>query len=442
MNASGTETLRGVLSALDSGETTSTELTDRCLKAAETDRALNNFICLSEFAVSEAARADALRKKGIRLPLLGVPFAVKDNIDVAGLATTCASKCLLGNVPVSDAEIIAKLRSDGAVVIGKTNMDEFAMGSTDEYPAFGPVKNAHDCRRVPGGSSGGSANSVAAGQVAFALGSDTGGSVRQPAAYCGVVGLKPTFDRAGRRGLNGLSPSLDTYGIFARNCVDAAIVFGVVYGVACSVSDSGMHGLKVGIADEFIDADVQPGVKRMFFAAADALTAAGAETVRVRLPSLVAALPAYHIISSAEAARTFSRKYEHLDPNVLGEEVKRRLILGKTVVTGVNYDNLYIKAAKVRAVVRAQFDDALNKCDVLISPTCPSVATFIGAERDPNKTHGNDVFAAPVSLAGLPAVSVPFGSSDGMPVGIQIIGKARTEAILLGVGHVLMNSAL
>ena len=430
-------TVRSVLSAVAGGASVEKIVSD-CLDRIKLRAELNNFISIYGGAINAAAKCDELEKSGAALPLLGVPFAVKDNIDIKGLVTTCASRCQKDNLADKDAEIVKRLKAAGAVLVGKTNMDEFAMGSTNEYSAYGCVKNALDMTRVPGGSSGGSANAVAAGQVAFAIGTDTGGSVRQPAAFCGVVGLKPTAGAINRDGLFGLSPSLDSYGIFAADCDGVQTVFDVLtngrFNAACDVVCTDACDMTIGVADEFEAQPMDAGVKTAYLCAVKALEKAGARVVRVRLPSLGAALAAYHVISSAEAARTFAEKLGGVDLSLLGGEVKRRIVMGRIVASGDNYESLYIKAAKVRAVIAAEFAAALDKCDVIVSPATPTVATKLGSQRDPNATHAFDAFSAPVSLAGLPAMSVPFGSSDGMPAGLQIIGKPNAEHTVLRAG--------
>ena len=431
-------TVRRVLSALRSGEISAESLIQNCLDNIDRRAELNNFISLMGGASEAAQRSDERIKSGKSLPLDGLTFAVKDNVEVAGERTTCASRALFDYTSRSDADIVVRLKALGAVLVGKTNMDEFAMGSTNEYSAFGGVKNALDTDRVPGGSSGGSANAVAAGQVAFAIGSDTGGSVRQPAAFCGVVGLKPTFGAIRTDGLMGLSPSLDTYGIFAADCDGARIVFDALCGNADNKGEAtGVADLKIGIVDEYETSPVEKGVSDAYRRALDALKAMGAEIVRISIPSVKAALSAYHVISSAEAANSFFDRFGGVDKTLLGGEVKRRLIIGRTVVSGDNYENLYIKAAKVRAVIKREFNAALDKCDVILSPTTPTVATPIKQLRSPGNIHSFDAFLAPVSLAGLPAASVPFGTSLGMPAGLQVISRANAEHTILAVGEAL-----
>lgn len=435
--------LKELSAALAGGEVTSVECTKVCLDRIEQTSWLNNFITLCADAVECAERADKMRRHGNVNALCGVPIAVKDNIDVCGTVTSCASRfCLNGKPAATDAAVIQKLKRLGVVIIGKTNMDEFAMGSTNEYSAFGGVKNFRDLSRVAGGSSGGSANSVAARQVPCALGSDSGGSVRQPAAYCGVVGLKPTYAAVNTCGLMGLSPSFDHIGTFTRDCDDALMLYGGICENAAQLPtepNGDICGKTIGVLDGG-NTCVQPGVETVFAAATEKLKSFGANIIKISIPSLNAALAAYHVISSSEAAETFCERAFCGDTSLLGGEVKRRLITGKLLTVGSRYDDLYIKAAKVRAVIKGEFEKALCCCDALISPTSPTTAVKFGG-IDPQKTHGNDVFTVAVGLAGLPAVSVPCGLTDGLPVGMQIIGNRFKEAEILGIGKAVMRVA-
>lgn len=436
---------------LRSGALSSEELTRACLDRIAKTRELGNYITVAEeAAIFVARRADDIRKtNGNISPLLGIPIAVKDNIYTRGIKTTCGSRMLDGFVPDCDAVAVQKLKAAGAVIIGKTNMDELAFGSTNEYSAYGVVKNALDLTRVPGGSSGGSANTVAAGQVPLALGSDTGGSVRQPAAYCGVVGLKPTYSAVSRKGLFELSPSLEQIGTFSRTCDDALTLLSVITGGEGTLGtpdlpkalDGIVRGKRIGIAKEFIFA-IKRGVTFAYKDALKKLEDLGAIKTYVSMPSFDMGLSAYHVLSSAEAAVALPKfvRDNNLNFNAVGAEAKRRMALGAYVTDGNNYDELYIKAAKVRTAIKRDFDKAFDNCDVLICPTTMSVAARLGAQSDPAVMHRNDVFLAPVSLVGLPAVSVPFGAVDGMPVGIQIIGKRFAEAEILNVGKALMSN--
>lgn len=389
-------------------ELTATEVVKACLERIRATENLNNFITVCEdAAISAATEADKALNSGASTSVLcGVPIAVKDNIATAGIRTTCASRTLENYVPSSDAAVVKKLKAAGAIIIGKTNMDEFAMGSTNENSAFGAAKNAKDTTRVTGGSSGGSANCVAARQAFCAIGSDTGGSARQPAAYCGVVGLKPTFGAIDCDGLIGFAPSLDCVGLIARDCDDVATLFASLYdGTAgernkyCGLTEIDLRGMTVGVADEFMNVE---------YLDEQALSAYNRALTALR-----------------DGAQT-------------GAEFKRRIITGEYVTDGARYEELYVKAARVRAVIRSEYLRALQTCDVLICPTAPNVAPKIGEKLPPDVSHYNDMYAAPVSLAGLPAVSVPFGTAHGMPVGVQIIGKCFDEGGILDIGKAVM----
>ncbi|MDE6201354.1 MAG: aspartyl/glutamyl-tRNA amidotransferase subunit A [Clostridiales bacterium] len=410
------------------------------------DILLNNFInvCVDQ-ALDEAERIGRDIKNGKRFDdkkLLGVPVAVKDNICTAGVQTTCASRLLSKFVPDDDAEVISRLKRAGAIIIGKTNMDEFAFGSANEYSAFGSVRNALDNNCVAGGSSGGSANSVAAGEAPLALGTDTGGSVRQPAAFCGVVGLKPTYGAINSRGVIGLCPSMEQVGTLSKTCDDALLLFSVLSGRdELRALDGSVRGITVGVAKEFLQAEKSDGVARAFENAIGQLKALGVNIVEVSVPSFFAGLPTYHVLSSAEAMHSFRKVVDaYPDTVLLGDEVKRRMLTGATVTDGENYDKLYIKAAKVRTVITAEYDKALSCCDALLSPTAATVASPIGGMTDPQQEHMCDSYLAPVSLAGLPAVSVPFGKENGLPIGLQIIGKRNAEREILNIGKALMNA--
>ena len=429
-------------------ELTATEVVRACLERIRATENLNNFITVCEdAAIAAATEADnALNRGAATSVLCGVPIAVKDNIATAGIRTTCASRTLENYVPSSDAAVVKKLKAAGAIIIGKTNMDEFAMGSTNENSAFGAAKNAKDTTRVTGGSSGGSANCVAARQAFCAIGSDTGGSARQPAAYCGVVGLKPTFGAIDCDGLIGFAPSLDCVGLIARDCDDVATLFASLYdGTAgernkyCGLTEVDLRGMTVGVADEFMNVEyLDEQALSAYNRALTALRDAGAKTVRVGLPSFAAGIAAYHVISSAEAANSYKQiKRTMRDGAQTGAEFKRRIITGEYVTDGARYEELYVKAARVRAVIRSEYLRALQTCDVLICPTAPNVAPKIGEKLPPDVSHYNDMYAAPVSLAGLPAVSVPFGTAHGMPVGMQIIGRHNAEYTILAVGKQL-----
>lgn len=429
--------------AIVGGEVKPTEVVIDCLGKIRDGR-LNNFITVcADSAFCAAEQAEQYIKSGTLADkkLLGVPVAVKDNICAAGVKTTCASRLLDGFVPDSDAEVVERLKRAGAIIIGKTNMDEFAFGSANEYSAFGCVRNARDNNRVAGGSSGGSANAVAAGEAVLALGTDTGGSVRQPAAFCGVVGLKPTYGAIDRRGVIGLCPSMEQVGMLSKNCDDALLLFSVLTGRELCPLDGNVRGITIGVAKEFLQAEKSDGVAKSFENAIQALKSIGVNVVEVSIPSFFAGLPAYHVLSSAEATHNFRNvinEYPHT--SVLGNEVRRRMLTGAVVTDGENYDKLYIKAAKVRTVITAEYDNALSACDALLCPTTSTTATPIGCITDPQQEHMCDSYLAPVSLAGLPAVSVPFGKENGLPIGMQIIGKRNGEREILNIGKTLMNA--
>lgn len=429
--------------ALRDKRVSAVEATRACLDKIHKTRELNNFISLcEERAMTDAARADAMIARGELSSLCGVPLAVKDNICVSGVRCTCGSRLFEKYVPEADATVVRRLEKAGAVIIGKTNMDELAMGSTDESSAFGAVKNALDISRVPGGSSGGSANCVAARQAFGALGTDTGGSIRQPAAYCGTVGLKPTFGVVPTDGLVGFCRSLDTVGVFARDCDGALTLFGAIAGRNdIEPLDGDVRGKTIGIADEIMRADTDDGVRLEFESAVKRLSEAGANIVRVAVNSFCATLSAYHILSSAEASESILR-FAGDDKSklaMLGAEVRRRIVTGATVKSGDNFDDLYVRAAKVRAVIKREYESALERCDAFISPATSSVATLLGEGSDPIKTHKGDYFLAGVSLAGLPAASVPCGYSVGLPVGMQIIGGRNGEREILNIGKAVMR---
>ena len=429
---------------VNNGEVTAVSAVKACLENIYKSADLNNFITVCEGEALEAAeRVDTDVKNGKRGMLAGVPIAVKDNICCRGIKTTCASRIMSDFVPDFDAEVILRLKRAGAVIVGKTNMDEFAFGSANEYSAYGAVKNARDKTRVAGGSSGGSANAVAAGQVALALGTDTGGSVRQPAAYCGVVGLKPTFGAIEKKGVIGMCPSLEQVGTISKSCDDAALLFSVLSGRDIPRTLDGIiAGKTIGVAAEFINSEMSEEMKTAFFGAVETLKALGAKIAEVSVPSFPFGLAAYHVLSSAVAVNSFKRVFkQHAQTELLGDEVKRRLFTGAVMLSGDNYDDLYIKAAKVRTVIKCDYDNALNCCDALLCPTSSHAATKVGEVIDPHKGHMCDSFLAPVSLAGLPAVSVPFGSENSLPLGVQIIGRRNAEFDILNIGTALTTAS-
>jgi aspartyl-tRNA(Asn)/glutamyl-tRNA(Gln) amidotransferase subunit A len=406
-------------------------------------------------------------------PLAGVPVALKDNLCTRGIPTTCSSRILEGWLPPYDATVVTRLAAAGALMIGKTNMDEFAMGSSTESSAFGATRNPHDTSRVPGGSSGGSAAAVAAGFAPLALGSDTGGSIRQPAALCGVVGMKPTYGTVSRYGLVAFASSLDQIGPFATSVADAALLFDVIGGHdpldstslnrptprVLSVLDDGVDGLTVGMLTEFLDG-AAPDVVARVHQAAEALAAAGARIEEVSVPEVNLGLSAYYLIAPGEASSNLAR-YDGVRYGVrvdaedtvamntatrsqgFGAEVKRRIMLGTYVLSAGYLDAYYNQALRVRTRIIEGFANAYARCDVLLGPTAPTTAFALGAKvDDPLTMYLSDVCTIPSNLAGHPAISVPFGSGDdGLPIGVQLLGPALSEGMLLQVAAVVEAAA-
>jgi aspartyl-tRNA(Asn)/glutamyl-tRNA(Gln) amidotransferase subunit A len=438
------------------------ELTRLSLERANKLKELNAFISLTESEALRAAEAaDARLKKGESGALLGIPVAVKDVLTTVDAPTTCASKILKNFVAPYDATVVKKLREAGAVIVGKTNMDEFAMGSSNENSAFGPCKNPWNKGHVPGGSSGGSAAAVAARIVPMALGSDTGGSVRQPAAFCNIVGLKPSYGRISRYGLIAFASSLDQVGIFTKTAQESFEVLKLLAGrdpldstsaanpvPSYDVSSTSIKGLRIGIPKEYavkgLDAEVQANVQ----AAIKKLEALGAKIVDISLPHTQAAVAAYYIIAPAEACSNLARydgiRYGHRASGAtslaelysksrgegFGEEVKRRIMIGTYVLSRGYYDAYYVKAQKVRTLIANDFNAAFaDKCDVIACPTAPVTAFKIGDKiTDPLAMYLTDAFTLPASLAGLPGISIPCGfSSANMPIGLQLLGKQFDE---------------
>src|SRR5215470_8554481 len=420
-----------------------------------------------ETALARAVEADARFQAGAPLgPLDGVPLGLKDVLCTRGVRTTCGSKILEKFVPPYDATVVARLNRAGAVVLGKLNMDEFAMGSSTENSGFFTTRNPWDLSRVPGGSSGGSAAAVTADFAAATFGTDTGGSIRQPAAFCGNVGLKPTYGRVSRYGLVAFASSLDQIGPFTKTVADAALVLRVIAGVdpmdstaaAVPVSDyraalaGGVAGLRLGIPREYFIDGMDPEVERAVRAAVDVLRGLGAKTEEVSLPHTEYGLAAYYLIGPAEASSNLARydgvKYGLRLPGArdivemesrtraagFGKEVKRRVMLGTYALSAGYYDAYYGKAQKVRTLVLRDFQRAFEHVDVIVAPTTPGVAFKLGEREDPLQMYLNDVFTIPVNLAGLPGLSMPAGfTQNGLPIGLQIIGKAFDEATILKV---------
>jgi len=464
---SATEIARRVASRDVSAEEVTRAHLDRI---AEADGGIDAFLHVAaERARAQARRIDADLSAGRTAPpLAGVPVAVKDVLDIEDLPTTCGSRMLDGYRPPFTATAVARLEAAGAVVLGKTNMDEFAMGSSTENSAFKPTRNPWAPDRVPGGSSGGSAAAVAAGMAPVALGSDTGGSIRQPAALCGVVGLKPTYGRVSRCGLVAFASSLDQVGPIARSVEDAARMAEVLCGwdprdatsarmdvPAFAAVLGGGAGLRVGVPWRFLAAGVDEGIMSAFRAAIDALRSGGAELVDVDLPHVSHAIATYYIVATAEASSNLARydgvryglraggpgaslrrMYGETRDRGFGPEVKRRIILGTFVLSAGYYDAYYLRAQKARTLIRRDFERAFAECDVIATPTSPVPAFRLGEKTaDPLQMYLADIFTVPANLAGIPGLSLPCGFAGGLPAGLQLLARPFDEATLLRVGH-------
>ena len=421
-----------------------------------------------ENALAQAAKVDAMIAAGEKIaPLAGIPGAIKDNICTKGLLTTCSSKMLANVVPIYDAHVIKKLRAEETIFLGKTNMDEFAMGSTTESSYFQATHNPWNLDRVPGGSSGGSAAAIAAGEAIWTLGSDTGGSIRQPASFNGCVGIKPTYGRVSRYGCVAFASSLDQIGPITRDVTDAATVLNTICGkdehdstsLPVEVPDftkalrQDVKGLRIGLPKEYYGEGLDPKVHAELKKAIAQYEAMGAEIVEISLPHTEYAVITYYIIAPAEASANLARydgvRYGFRAANAtsapemttlsrtegFGAEVKRRIMLGTYVLSSGYYDAYYKKAMQVRTLIRRDFDSAFEKCDVILAPTSPVVAYPIDGKMDPLSIYMLDVYTIPVNMAGLPGISVPCGFADGMPVGMQLLAPAFAEARLLAVCH-------
>jgi aspartyl-tRNA(Asn)/glutamyl-tRNA(Gln) amidotransferase subunit A len=456
--------------ALAAKKVSSAELTRAFLGRIGKLKELNAFITVDEGgALERAAQADARRAGGAGGPLTGVPFAHKDIYCTQGLRTTCGSRMLENFVSPYDAHVVEQFSAAGAVALGKCNMDEFAMGSSNENSYFGPVRNPWDRGRVPGGSSGGSAAAVAARMVPAATGTDTGGSVRQPAAFSGVCGLRPTYGLVSRYGLIAFASSLDQAGPIARSAADLALLMNVMAGHDrrdstsvdrrkedyCANLAPSLDGLRIGLPKEYFGGGLEPGVRKAVEQAVGWFRAQGARPVEVELPHTRVAVAAYYVIAPAEASSNLSRfdgvRYGHrakeygdlLDmycrtrAEGFGAEVKGRILVGTYVLSHGYYDAYYLQAQKIRRLVAQDFALAFEKCDVIIGPTAPTTAFELGARtEDPVQMYLGDVFTIPAPLAGLPALSVPCGfDGAGLPVGLQLMGRHFREGLLLGVAH-------
>lgn len=422
-----------------------------------------------EGAIRAAKAADQARSEGRACSrLAGIPVALKDNICTKGIPTTCASKILEGYMSPYDAYVVERLRSEEMVIIGKTNMDEFAMGTSTENSAFFPTRNPWDLSRVPGGSSGGSAAAVASGEVPAALGSDTGGSIRTPAAYCGVVGLKPSYGLVSRYGLVSYASSLDQIGLLTGDVRDCAIMLRVIAGHdsrdSTSVQtepvdyeanlDEEVAGMVIGLPKEYYGAGIDPKIMELVLEAARTLEGLGVRVEEVSIPTLDYALAAYYVIAPAEASSNLARydgvrygcRYDRATDSVsmfmetrgrgLGLEVKRRIIMGTYVLSAGYYDQYYRKAQQVRTLIRRDFERVLQHCDALITPTTPTIAFKLGEKtEDPLSMYMSDVCTVAANLVGIPAISLPCGMHEGCPVGVQLMGRKFDEARLLRIAY-------
>ncbi|MCC1495204.1 Asp-tRNA(Asn)/Glu-tRNA(Gln) amidotransferase subunit GatA [Alcanivorax sp. 1008] len=463
-------TLTELKALLDGGKVSARELTDTFLARIESlDGELNSFVTVTtEQARLEADAADAARSKGEAGLLNGLPIAHKDIFCTDGVRTSCGSRMLDNFISPYDATVVKKMRAAGAIMLGKTNMDEFAMGSSNETSFYGPVKNPWDLSRVPGGSSGGSAAAVAARLAPAATGTDTGGSIRQPAALTGITGLKPTYGTVSRWGMIAFASSLDQAGPMAQSAADCALMLQTMVGhdVKDSTSldrtaddyladlDKPLAGLTVGLPEEFFPASLDGRIAELTRETARELERQGAKVVSVSLPSVKLSVPAYYVIAPAEASSNLSRfdgvryGYRCQDPVDLmdlykrsrsegfGDEVQRRILVGTYALSHGYYDAYYLRAQKVRRLISDDFARAFEKADVILGPTSPEVAFQLGAKKDdPVTMYMADVFTIAVNLAGLPALSMPGGAIDGLPVGVQLIGNYFREGQILNVAH-------
>lgn len=467
-------TAREARALLDAKQLSSTELTTALLERIESiEPLLNCHITLSpERALAQAAEADKHISSGASSSLTGIPISLKDVLVTADLPTTAGSQILKGFQSPWDATVVRRMREQKAVFVGKSNTDEFAMGSSTENSSYGVTRNPWNQDRVPGGSSGGPAAAVASGEAMLSLGSDTGGSIRQPAGFCGIVGLKPTYGRVSRLGLIAFGSSLDQIGPFARSVEDAALLLEAIAGHDPEDSTSApipapelrshltgdLRGIRIGVAEEYAVDGMEPAVEAAVSDAVNALKSAGATIERISLPHTKYALPTYYITAPAEASANLSRfdgvkyglsidsaslreMYEQTRGQGFGPEVKRRIMLGTYALSSGYYDAYYVKAQKVRTLLKQDFEAAFGQVDVIVAPTSPTVAFPIGARLDdPYQMYLADVFTIPANMAGIPGVSVPCGFSDGLPIGLQFLGKAFDEATMLGVAYAYEQS--
>jgi aspartyl-tRNA(Asn)/glutamyl-tRNA(Gln) amidotransferase subunit A len=471
-------TIEAARAAVQARKTTATSLAEAFYaKIDKTDPEIGAYLTLSkDRALEQAARMDSLAAKGEELPPLGgVPVGIKDVMVTRGVRTTAGSKILANYIPPYDCTAVARLEAAGAVVLGKLNCDEFAMGSSNENSAWRPVHNPRDLSRVPGGSSGGSAAAVAADMAVATLGSDTGGSIRQPASFCGVVGLMPTYGRVSRYGLIAFASSLDRIGPLAKTVRDAAIVLRTIAGRDPMDSTSAevpvpnyvaelekpVRGLTLGVAKEYFGEGLDSEVRKLVETAIQKLAGSGCEIVPVSLPHTEYAIPTYYIVATAEAssnlarfdgvrygyrardARTLSEMYRRSRDHGFGAEVKRRIMLGTYALSAGYYDAYYLKAQRVRTLLVRDFEEAFKKVDAIVTPTSPTAAFKLGEKvDDPLSMYLADIFTVTADLAGIPGISVPCGETkENLPVGLQILGKHFDEATILRVAHAYEQAA-
>src|SRR5215469_296672 len=460
------------------GEITASEIVRAYfLRIGQTEPKVKAYVTQTKEGAVAQARAldDALKGWRKTLPMMGMPLAIKDNICTEGVLTTCASRMLGNFVPPYDATVIRRLREQGYLLLGKTNLDEFAMGSSTENSAFGPSRNPWNLHCVPGGSSGGSAAAVAADECAAALGSDTGGSIRQPAAFCGVVGLKPTYGRVSRYGLIAFASSLDHIGPLTKTVKDAAIMLHTIAGRDPMDStsadlpvpdylaelDKPVKGLKIGVAREYFGAGLESETRNAVEAGIQKLAKMGCEVIEVSLPHTKFAIPAYYLVATAEAssnlarfdgvrygyratnARSLSDMYRRTRNQGFGAEVKRRIMLGTYALSAGYYDAYYLKAQRARTLLTRDFDEAFKIADVIVGPTSPTPAFKLGEKvDDPLAMYLADIYTVTANLAGIPGISVPVGKSkENLPIGMQIFGKHFDESTILRVAHAYEKAA-
>ena len=475
-----TASLTELVSSLQTKKVSSVELTKAYLTQCEKwNGKLNAFITMNDHALTEAAAADELRAKGVSVgPLAGVPVAIKDMLCTQGLRTTAASKILDNFVPPYSSTVVERLQKAGAIVLGKTNQDEFAMGSSSETSAFGLSRNPWNLDYVPGGSSGGSAAAIAAGMSAAAIGTDTGGSIRQPASFCGIVGIKPTYGRVSRYGIVAFASSLDQAGPMTRTVSDAATVLEVISGhdkrdsTTANVKvpmwsqniNQNLKGLKVGLPKEYFAGSIDPDTRKTVEKAIEVVRSAGAETVEVSLPLTGMAVPIYYLVATSEASSNLARYdgvrfghradfskrpaedlaefYSRTRGEGFGTEVKRRIILGTYALSSGYYDAYYKKACQVRRVLRQQFLEVFKQCQVILSPVTTSPAFKIGGRiTDPLEMYLNDIYTTSANLVGIPGMSVPAGlSAQGLPIGVQLLSGHFEEQHLFNVGRVIESA--